>query len=103
MACLSRTLVTLKAISNNLHRSGPGEKLYEELLIDAESEPTAHPLIFRAKERALDPEYLWPKLHALEVAINQQDDSAALAILSALVPEWHSKHHKNITCETALK
>ena len=81
----------------------PGEKLYEELLIDAESEPTAHPLIFRAKERALDPEYLWPKLHALEVAINQQDDSAALAILSALVPEWHSKHHKNITCETALK
>ena len=26
----------------------PGEKLYEELLIDAESQPTAHPLIYRA-------------------------------------------------------
>jgi len=26
----------------------PGEKLYEELLIDAESEATAHPLIYRA-------------------------------------------------------
>ena len=29
----------------------PGEKLYEELLIDAKSEPTQHPLIFRALER----------------------------------------------------
>ena len=26
----------------------PGEKLYEELLIDAESEATTHPLIYRA-------------------------------------------------------
>ena len=33
----------------------PGEKLYEELLIDAESEPTSHPLIFRATERAIPP------------------------------------------------
>ena len=31
----------------------PGEKLYEELLIDADSEPTSHPLIYRARERAL--------------------------------------------------
>ena len=32
----------------------PGEKLYEELLIDAESESTLHPLIFRAgKEPSL--------------------------------------------------
>ena len=28
----------------------PGEKLYEELLIDGKSEPTQHPLIFKAKE-----------------------------------------------------
>ena len=27
----------------------PGEKLFEELLINAESQPTAHPLIFRAQ------------------------------------------------------
>jgi hypothetical protein len=33
----------------------PGEKLYEELLIDAESEATAHPLIYRARERAIPP------------------------------------------------
>ena len=31
----------------------PGEKLYEELLIDAEAQPTAHPLIYRAEERSL--------------------------------------------------
>ena len=29
----------------------PGEKLYEELLIDAKTNSTDHPLIFRAKEK----------------------------------------------------
>ena len=32
----------------------PGEKLYEELLIDAESQSTAHPLIYRM-ERSFSP------------------------------------------------
>ena len=40
----------------------PGEKLYEELLIDAESHPTAHPLTHRAMERSLPPHELWPQL-----------------------------------------
>ena len=31
----------------------PGEKLFEELLIDAESQPTCHPLIYRAQERSI--------------------------------------------------
>ena len=66
----------------------PGEKLYEELLIDAESEPTQHPLIFRAQERALSPEVLWPRLDALESAISAQDVEGALALLAELVPEW---------------
>ena len=66
----------------------PGEKLYEELLIDAESEPTKHPLIFRAQERALPPEVLWPRLDALDAAIAGQDREAALALLAGLVPEW---------------
>ena len=68
----------------------PGEKLFEELLIDAESEPTMHPLIFRAKERALDPEHLWPQLDALEASINRQDTKVVLTLLADLVPEWHS-------------
>ena len=66
----------------------PGEKLYEELLIDAESLPTAHPLIYRAKERSTSPDELWPQLDALETAIASQDDDAALKLLAQLVPEW---------------
>ena len=66
----------------------PGEKLYEELLIDAESTPTEHPLIFRAQERSLPPELLWPQLDALEAAIAAQDVETALKLLAQLVPEW---------------
>jgi FlaA1/EpsC-like NDP-sugar epimerase len=66
----------------------PGEKLYEELLIDAESETTQHPLIFRAQERSLPPEVLWPRLDALDVAIAAQNVETALALLAELVPEW---------------
>jgi FlaA1/EpsC-like NDP-sugar epimerase len=66
----------------------PGEKLYEELLIDAESEATAHPLIYRARERSIPPAELWPQLDALQAAIARQDVEAALALLERLVSEW---------------
>ena len=66
----------------------PGEKLFEELLIDAESQPTAHPLIFRAEERSLSPDELWPQLDDLYAAIAAQDVDEALKILAVLVPEW---------------
>lgn len=66
----------------------PGEKLYEELLIDAQSEPTQHPLIFRAAERSLPSDLLWPLLNRLQEAILRQDVSDALDVLSELVPEW---------------
>ena len=66
----------------------PGEKLYEELLIEAESEATKHPLIYRAMECSLPPHQLWPRLDALEESIARQDISGALALLEELVPEW---------------
>jgi FlaA1/EpsC-like NDP-sugar epimerase len=66
----------------------PGEKLYEELLSDAESEPTLHPLIFRARERTVPAEELWPQIEELEAAITQQAAEAALRVLAALMPEW---------------
>ena len=66
----------------------PGEKLYEELLISAESQPTDHPLIYRAMERCLAPQDLWPQLAHLQTAIERQDVGEAFALLSALVPEW---------------
>ena len=68
----------------------PGEKLYEELLIDAESQSTAHPLIYRAKEQSLPPHELWPQLTALQTAIAAQDVDLALELLRVLVPEWQS-------------
>ena len=66
----------------------PGEKLYEELLIDAESQPTEHPLIYRAQERSIPPDLLWPQLARMEAAIKAQDQQAALNVLAQLVPEW---------------
>ena len=66
----------------------PGEKLYEELLIDAESESTIHPLIFRAHEKGIPPDKLWPDFDQMEVAINHQNIEMALSILSKIIPEW---------------
>ena len=39
--------------------SRKGEKLYEELLIDAESQKTSS-LIYRAEEKSIPPQKLWP-------------------------------------------
>ena len=66
----------------------PGEKLYEELLIDSKSEGTLHPLIYKANERFLLPEILWPKLLDLEKSISQLDKEKSLKILADLVPDW---------------
>ena len=71
----------------------PGEKLYEELLIEAESQPTKHPLIFRATERSIHPQDLWPRLDQLEDALKNQNQEMALKILSELVPEWKKKQY----------
>jgi FlaA1/EpsC-like NDP-sugar epimerase len=78
----------------------PGEKLYEELLIDADSLPTSHPLIYRAQEQALAPELLWPQIDALEAAIQQQDVAAALEVLAELVPEWTRGEPKGMGART---
>ena len=44
----------------------PGEKLFEELLIDAAALPTSHPLIFRANEDSLPADVLWKIMDQLE-------------------------------------
>ncbi len=65
-----------------------GEKLYEELLIDAEAKKTDHPLIFRANEKYIVIEKLNPKLESLKKTISQRDKNSALKILNELVVEW---------------
>lgn len=72
----------------------PGEKLYEELLIDAECLKTSHPLIFRALERSIDPEVLWKKLDKLETEIENHNHEKSVKILSELIPDWEA--NKNI-------
>jgi len=65
----------------------PGEKLYEELLIDAKARKTAHPLIFRANEKFILMKELSPKLENLKNMILIRDPKA-LKILNELVVDW---------------
>ena len=66
----------------------PGEKLYEELLIDAKSEKTKHPLIFKAKEKLISEEILFNKLKQLKSYVEANDKDKCLDELSSLLPEW---------------
>ena len=69
----------------------PGEKLFEELLIDAEAIKTDHPLIFRANENHIEYEILIEKIKLLEKNIINNNLKEVLKILSILVPEWNAK------------
>lgn len=63
----------------------PGEKLYEELLINAESEETAHPKIFKARESWLEQEELTKRLADLDHATRTLDTKSVRTILAAVV------------------
>ena len=67
----------------------PGEKLYEELLIDAESKATVHPLIYKANEAYIPLDELILQLSNLEVYIKNQNKNQVFEMLSKLVPEWN--------------
>ena len=66
----------------------PGEKLYEELLIDADVQPTSHPLIFCAQEACWPAAQLELCLEQMRQSLQQQDVAAVLNLLKQLVPEW---------------
>ena len=66
----------------------PGEKLYEELLIDGNAKKTSHKLIFQANEKFLSPDLLWPILEQLLQSLKNNDLEKSLNLLSELVPEW---------------
>ena len=73
----------------------PGEKLYEELLIEENSEKTLHPLIFKAKENFLKSEKLLPELFSLNESIRERDLNNIFFKLSKLVPEWKNYNQNN--------
>jgi FlaA1/EpsC-like NDP-sugar epimerase len=58
----------------------PGEKLYEELLIGDNPEPTEHPRIMKAHEPFLQWGELQAELEGLRLAADQNDGSAIKAI-----------------------
>jgi len=64
----------------------PGEKLFEELLIGDNPEPTAHPRIMKAQEACLPWPVLDVHLQALRTAALANDDTALRAVLAQCVP-----------------
>jgi FlaA1/EpsC-like NDP-sugar epimerase len=67
----------------------PGEKIYEELLIDCEAAlPTGHPKIFCAREAKLGWSELAPQLNSLLAAAADSEVDACVSVLHALVPEY---------------
>lgn len=63
----------------------PGEKLYEELLIGDNPEPTAHARIMKAHEAALTWEALQSHLQALRTGAQQADVAAIKSVLQTCV------------------
>lgn len=63
----------------------PGEKLYEELLIGNNPQPTKHPRIMKANEAYLHWSDLNPKLQEMKTALNVNDVSHIRSMLSDLV------------------
>ena len=69
----------------------PGEKLFEELIIDGESIRTKHPLIYFAKEKFISFMELQNNLNKLELTLSNYDKNNTFLIIKKLVPDWKFK------------
>ena len=63
----------------------PGEKLFEELLINDDAQPTEHPKIMRAQEKAIAWDRLTELLARLAQHIDQNDHDQLLDLLRECV------------------
>jgi FlaA1/EpsC-like NDP-sugar epimerase len=68
----------------------PGEKLYEELLIGEDAQPTPHPRIVKAHEAKIDWALLQPRMQDLDQAIQNRDVAKAMDMLRLLVPGFRT-------------
>lgn len=66
----------------------PGEKLFEELLINDNALKTEHPLIFKALENQFYIENIMEKIQKLRKLIDKRNTEKSLKLLNLLVPEW---------------
>jgi FlaA1/EpsC-like NDP-sugar epimerase len=71
----------------------PGEKLYEELLIGDNPEPTAHARIMKAHEACLSWDALQPHLQALRLGAEQADIVAIKSVLQTCVHGYGDAPH----------
>lgn len=71
----------------------PGEKLYEELLIGDNPQPTAHPKIMKAHEEFLPWSDLQQELERLNVALDTSDGKLIRGIIKKLVPGYQPSGH----------
>ena len=68
----------------------PGEKLYEEILLDKETmEETMNNKIFVEKPEVLDGEILENQLKSLKELLSQEDEEILIQKLREIVPEYH--------------
>lgn len=66
----------------------PGEKLFEELLVNSTAIPTKYPLIYEAKDDIILPDNFEVNLTSIENSLESQDEEKVLNKLSELVPLW---------------
>jgi FlaA1/EpsC-like NDP-sugar epimerase len=82
-------LIPGQDIEINITGLRPGEKLFEELLIDGDNiRPTKHPKIFCAFEHKFTWEQLQPVLQELFALAQRQDTARLIQQLQKLVPEY---------------
>jgi len=70
----------------------PGEKLYEELLVNGSNKMTENPLIMRAEEEMINWEILLPILNQIKDASISSDQIRIRELLLELVPEFKPQH-----------
>ena len=68
----------------------PGEKLFEELLIDSNSMNTSHPLIYKALEKKIDSEFLENIIDQMIISLKNKELAKSLNLAKKIVPEWKS-------------
>ena len=73
----------------------PGEKLYEELLIDSNASATKHPLIFISKEKKNKDYNFSEKLESLLNLLKNQKEKESRKLLSSIVKEWKDYRYKS--------
>lgn len=80
----------------------PGEKLYEELLIGADTTPTEHPRILRLDEPALTPQELAHEFDQLRAAIALRDTAGIQGVLMRIVEGYQMDASSDLAEQISL-